>query len=37
VSSKKFQDLLKQNEIKLIQWRDIQAILYPEANASNRL
>jgi predicted glycoside hydrolase/deacetylase ChbG (UPF0249 family) len=37
VSSKKFQDLLKQNEIKLIQWRDIQAILYPEVNASNRL
>jgi len=37
VSSKKFQDLLKQNEIKLIQWRDIQAVLYPEANASNRL
>ena len=37
VSSRKFQDLLKQNEIKLIQWRDIQAILYPEANASNRL
>ncbi len=37
VSSKKFQDLLKQNEIKLIQWRDIQAILYPEANASNHL
>ena len=36
VSSKKFQDLLKQNEIKLIQWRDIQAVLYPEANASNR-
>ena len=37
VSSRKFQDLLKQNEIKLIQWRDIQAVLYPEANASNRL
>ena len=37
VSSTKFQDLLKQNEIKLIQWRDIQAVLYPEANASNRL
>ena len=34
VSSRKFQDLLKQNKIKLIQWRDIQAILYPDENAS---
>ena len=32
VSSRKFQDLLKQNNIKLIQWRDIQAVLYPDAN-----
>ena len=30
VSSTKFQDLLKKNEIKLIQWRDIQAVLYPD-------
>lgn len=34
VSSRKFQDLLKQNKIKLIQWRDIQAVLYPDENAS---
>ena len=32
VSSRKFQDLLKQNNIKLIQWRDIQAVLYPDEN-----
>lgn len=32
VSSKKFQDLLKQNNIKLIQWREIQAVLYPGEN-----
>ena len=32
VSSRKFQDLLKKNNIKLIQWREIQAVIYPGAN-----
>ena len=32
VSSRKFQDLLKQNNIKLIQWREIQEVLYPGKN-----
>lgn len=34
VSSKKFQDLLEQNNIKQVKWRDIQAVLYPDDNAS---